>query len=142
MDRIERLIAADDIRQLPKLYCHYVRLRDVDGILSLYSDNCEFEAPNVKTESGVIEAGVSSGKQGLRSSFEHFFKTIDPWAFTHNHIIEFTGDETAKGCVYVEVRSGDEGMRLAIVGYYDDEYVKEADKWLFKSRRLKRCNQT
>ncbi len=135
-EMIDRLLASDEIRQLPKRYCHYLRRKDIDAILSLYADDCSFDSPPVKMEAGTVEGGVIVGKEALRAIIERSLKLMDPWPFTHNHVIDFTGDDTADGFVYAEIRSGGENFRLAVVGVYEDKYVKRNGVWLFKSRKL------
>lgn len=129
--RLLELIDREAIRQLPTRYCHYVRTRNVAAILDLYAPDGVFDMP-----ANMAEGGIRSGPAAIRQTFEDHLERIDPWPFTHNHVVDFEGEGRARGFVYTEFRSGTERMRVTHVGVYEDTYVKIDDVWKFQSRTL------
>jgi len=129
--QIEALTDREAIRQLPILYCHYVRTRNLDAVVGLYAKDCVF-----KLYGGNGPVGVHKGAAAIAETFVHAFKNMDPWPFTHNHVVELTGNGRAKGFVYAEIRGGMEGHRVMYLGVYEDEYVKADGTWKFQSRIL------
>lgn len=130
-EELQRLSDREAIRQLPILYCHYVRTRNLDAVVNLYARDGVFELSG-----GDGSSGVHKGHPAIRETFVLAFDRMDPWPFTHNHVIELAGGERAKGFVYAEIRSGTDKHRLAYLGVYEDAYVKEKGEWKFQSRKL------
>src|SRR5256885_546022 len=95
--QIEQLADREAIRQLVARYCHYVRTRNFEGMVELY-------APD-----GTWESNMSKGGRHLARTYWTSLKQtdeLDPWPFTHNHLIELAGEGRASGYVYVEFRMG------------------------------------
>ncbi len=119
------------IRQLPARYCHYVRTRNVAAILDLYAPDGVFDLP-----ANMAEGGAREGRDAIAETFRNNLERMDPWPFTHNHVIEFEGADQARGFVYTEFRIGAERMRVGFVGVYEDVYTRLGDTWKFQSRKL------
>jgi hypothetical protein len=128
---LHQLAAHEAIRQLVARYCHYVRTRNHDGIVELYAPDGVFDMP-----ANMAEGGVRSGRAAIAATFAEFNERLDPWLFTHNHVIELTADDEALGFVYTEFRQGSQNMRTTHVGVYEDRYVLRDGVWKFLRRKL------
>lgn len=129
IDDVEKLIDRESIRQLPIIYCHYVRQKNIDAIVDLFTTDGKL----------ILSDDLGSGAQdseALRQFYEKSISTADPWPFIHNHHIVMLGDGRAKGYVYAEIRYGSEGFKTTSIGVYEDEYQKEGGGWKFKSRNF------
>ena len=84
----------------------------------------------------MAEGGVRAGREAIEQTFRDNLDRMDPWPFTHNHVVDFEGPDRARGFVYTEFRLGSEAMRVAFVGVYEDVYVRVDDGWKFQSRTL------
>ena len=71
-----------------------------------------------------MPGNMAEGAAVIEETFRLNLERMDPWPFTHNHVIDFEGDDRARGFVYTEFRMGSQRMRLTHVGVYEDEYVK------------------
>jgi ketosteroid isomerase-like protein len=135
MGDLERQVAElcdrEAIRQLVARYCHNVRTRAFEAIVDMYAPDGVFDMP-----ANMAEGGVRSGRDAIMETFQRNCDAMDPWPFTHNHVIEMTGDGRAKGFVYTEFRQGSRNMRVTHVGCYADEYEKVGSEWKFRSRKL------
>ena len=132
IDRAMRdCIDREAIRDLPARYCHYVRTRNVAAILDLYTPDGVFDMP-----ANMAEGGVRTGRDAIEQTFRDNLEKMDPWPFTHNHVIDFETPDRARGFVYTEFRVGAESMRVGFVGVYEDVYVRINDTWKFQSRTL------
>lgn len=127
---VDGLLDREAIRQLPIVYCHYVRNKDIKGIVSLFTPDGE-----VILSSNIGQGAGAKGAEALTSFYEKSIAGADPWPFTHNHYIEMLGPDRAKGFVYVELRYGSQNYRTATIGVYEDEYEKKDGAWKFRSRK-------
>lgn len=131
--RIDEMLDREAIRDLPVRYCHYVRQKDVEAVLDLFSDNCVFDVGDGGGD--LIGKAKHSGKDVMRTFFSEGFVRVDPWPFVHNHVVNLTGPDRAKGWVYMEMRGGPK-LRTASIVVYEDDYVKENGRWRFQKRAL------
>jgi hypothetical protein len=115
----------------------------------LSSDRVKFRALPLSTIAVLSVAVLPRNDQEydheVRVISRLFTKSFSAWAkkvsrskarVIHNHVIELTGPDRAKGTCYVEVRLMRDGKKQLMTGWYDDEYVKVGDEWKFKSRRI------
>lgn len=130
--QLSGLLDREAIRELAVSYAHFARVRNIDGLVALYSRDAVFDVPgNMGTE-----AGTRSGQDAIRASLAIDLPRADPWPFIHQHYIELHGPDRASGVVYLELRLGSERLRVTHAGFYTDEYVKEHGQWRFRSRKL------
>jgi ketosteroid isomerase-like protein len=128
---LEMLAAHESIRQLVARYCHYVRTRNHEGIVDLYAADGVFDMP-----ANMAEGGVRKGREAIAATFAEWNEQLDPWPFTHNHVIEVDSDEAAHGFVYAEFRQGSQKLRTTHIGVYADRYVRRDGEWKFLHRKL------
>lgn len=105
--QVAGMLDREAIRQLPIAHAHFVRARDVEGMVSLYAKDAVLEVPG-----------------------------MEPWPLIHGHYFEMRGSDRAEGFVYIEFRMAGGGLQASHVGCYRDDYVKEDGVWKFRSRRL------
>ena len=129
--RIARLEARTEIRELVARYCFTVDERDVEGIGQCFTRNgC------CRSLDGVMNA---TGRDGVVAQFHGRFAVLGPSNhFTHDHIIEFDERDTAHatGLVnsHAEVVRNDAPMLASL--RYHDEYRFEDGRWRFEARTL------
>ena len=125
--RIDRLEALDQIRQLPAKYALCLDMRDMDAMVSLFE-------PDVRV------GKEASGRQALRAYMDQTLRS--PFTGTSHHIgghvIEFDDADHAHGIVYSknEHETGDEWVIMQMM--YVDDYIRAAGpdgpRWYFKRR--------
>jgi ketosteroid isomerase-like protein len=125
---VQELLDREAIRDLPKRYCHCVWTGDLDGIVSLFTDDgCMI----MQTRKGPQ---TTAGREALRKTFARVVDELGPRPYIHNHVIALKDATHASGTCYVELRDSKNDMRWLGTGFYNDEYVKVGGQWKFKSR--------
>ena len=67
---------------------------------------------------------VTRGHAKLREMFEHLARDVSPRPYTHTHLVELRGRNSATGRCYVELRIAKIEVRDVGSGYFEDEYTK------------------
>jgi len=137
-----RITRLDDIKQVEKLqriYGYYLDYFEYQKVVDLFSDNCE----SVE----VADFGVYRGKAGVKRFYLDLLGSKPPRVgelsigMIMQGVVDIDPDgKTAKGrwyCMSIEAKptiSLHEGelRQLWGNGIYENEYVKENGKWLFK----------
>ncbi len=126
-ERVEEMADREAIRELPLRYCDAVWRQDADAVAELY------------TKDGAFDAGVGTGEvQGRDAIRQYLADTLPggrPLPFIHNHVFDIEGDR-ARGRCSVEIRMTVDGERRTGVGFYEDEYLRDAGRWRFRARRV------
>lgn len=117
------------IRELVDRYCDCIWRKDLDGLVSLFTDDGTFIVEGVEREA------ISHGRAKLKKVYEKALEELDPRLFIHTHIVDLLDKNRATGRCYAEVFSAKVSMRRVGLGYYEDEYSKKSDKWKFACRR-------
>jgi ketosteroid isomerase-like protein len=107
-------------------------------------DGGEFEKwVDLFTEDGTFDAGgrgVHKGKEALRSFLKNIPLTGGLPMVKHcvmNEITKVNGNEATAKSYIVLVRSKGEGALVnGLAGRYEDQLVKQGDRWLFKTRKV------
>jgi hypothetical protein len=126
--RLARLEAAEQIRQLASRYGLALDSRDMDAIVALFIDDGRpvFYRGDVGTPGGEALKESYIATQSQHTASQHFMC---------NHIIDFDDDTHAHGVVYAIVRQEREGKHFVIEVAYWDKYEKVGSNWLFAERR-------
>jgi hypothetical protein len=137
--RIQRLEDIKQIQQLQHIYGYYRDYADWDKIVDLFSDKAE----SVE----VADLGVYKGKEGVRRFYQKLLGAEAPRPGMLSLKMQIQGvvtvspdGQTAKGRWY---GWGMEALPVASIHYgelrqtwtfgtYENEYVKENGRWLFK----------
>jgi len=123
---IRELADTEAIRDLARLYAHYVWRNDAAAVVDLFAEDGEMDTS--------LEAPIT-GKAALLEAFERMIGGGDFQPFVHNHVIDLTGDE-ATGTCYVDLRATQDGKSMIGSGFYEDCYVREQGTWKIQSREL------
>ncbi len=128
-DRVTALLAREAIRDLPQRYCDCVWRDDISGLVDLFTPDAVFTA--------IFAGGEKtfSGHDALREFFVAGL-AIAPRPFIHNHVVEMHAADAASGRCYLDLYSANKNMESIGAGYYEDEYVRDDDRWRFRSRRF------
>jgi ketosteroid isomerase-like protein len=120
---VERLLAYEEIRQLPARYALSMDTRDLDTLVSLFVDD--------------VQVGRDSfGRDALRASFETSLREVGITILNvGTHVIDLVDDDHATGHVYCkgEIQDGERWIHQAI--RYDDTYRRVDGEWLFVRRK-------
>ncbi|SFF96610.1 SnoaL-like domain-containing protein [Novosphingobium sp. CF614] len=125
-ERIERVEALDQIRQLASRYALAVDTRNLDDLAALFVEDVRV---------GRDEYGREAIKKWYGRSLERFGTSIH---FVGNQVIDFVSAEEATGVVtcHDELEMNGE-WHLGKIQYWDN-YVRRDGTWYFKRRRLQR----
>ena len=128
-DLVREIAAREAIRDLSARYCDCIWRKDVDGMVSLFTEDGTFRVEGLEVEAS------SHGRAQLKKVYEKALDELDPRLFIHSQIVDLLGANRATGRCYVEVFSAKYGMERVGLGYYEDQYTKIGDEWKFASRR-------
>jgi hypothetical protein len=127
---IRELADREAIRNLPLRYCDCLSQNDLEGLVSLFTEDGSFVAQNFENEV------VTRGRGELKKMYENLVSDVHPRPYTHTHLVELRSEDSATGRCYVEMRSAKVNMEWLGSGYYEDDYTKIRGEWKFASRRL------
>jgi hypothetical protein len=127
---VRELADREAIRNLPIRYCDCISRDDLEGMVSLFTEDGTFAVKDPENEV------VTRGRTQLKKMYENLIKETRPRPYTHTHLIELRGANSATGRCYVELRTAKLEMEWLGSGYYEDEYTKVHGEWKFASRRL------
>lgn len=125
-ERIDRLESTDQIRQLASRYALALDSRNVVDLAALFAS----------------DVNVGDGRTGRDALAEWFDPILRPYRITihliGNHVIDFTGPDTATGFVYCRPEHEVDEQWIVMPVVYHDRYVRESDgRWYFRSRKPK-----
>ncbi len=123
-DRIEALLARDEIRSLPIRYAAAVEARDVDAMAELFSPHARF-------------GSYGEGPDGLRRLMtDSLTGSLFAVILVANHLIDLHDESHGSGQVwahcYAHTRA--DGFLDQLIKY-EDQYEKLDGRWLFTHRR-------
>lgn len=137
-----RLQAAEDREAIRTLRCRYHECINEGQLAAI---------PDLFAADGVLDFG-HLGKGRGRDEIAAFFGGVvgsgaGPGAdedkprlyrvkqFIHNHVVELTGD-SGTGYAYLFATPVYQGEAYVVAARYDDEYVRQGGRWLFRAMRL------
>jgi len=126
---VREVAAREAIRDLSARYCDCIWRNDLDGLVSLFTEDGTFVVEGLEVEA------IARGHAQLRKVYEKAIAEMKPRLFIHSPVVDLLGENRATGRCYAEVFSAKLAMQRVGVGYYEDEYAKVGDKWKFASRR-------
>lgn len=120
------------------------RLEDIEALRTLrnryhsaINDGRYGEIADLFTEDGLVvlgylaryagRAAIDQGFRGMGERERFYIKQ-----FIHSHDVTVDGDR-GTGTSYLEARYGRYGVSWLVSGRYDDAYVRQGGRWLFKS---------
>jgi ketosteroid isomerase-like protein len=121
-ERLDWLVAHEEIRQLAARYAVAVDSRDLDALVALFV-------------SDVRVGRDRSGRAALRDDFDASLRTVGVTVLNvGTHAIDLVDADHATGRVYckAEVQDGDRWVHQAVL--YDDTYRREDGSWRFVRR--------
>jgi len=127
---VRELVDREAIRDLPIRYSDFLFRDDVEGLVSLFTENGSFVVRDPENEV------ATHGRARLRKMFQQLLGDVFPKPFIHTHVVELGSESSATGRCYVELRSAKVDMDRIGSGYYEDDYVKVGGVWKFATRRL------
>lgn len=121
----------DAIHETIANYCFHFDGAEFDKWVDLFTDDGVFDAGQL---------GVQKGKDALRKFLKNIRLTNGSPMMKHcvmNEIIKVDGDTATAKSYIVLVRSKGEGALVnGLAGRYEDQLVKQGDRWLFKNRKV------
>jgi hypothetical protein len=128
--RIARLEAIEEIRQLAARYALAIDMRDIETLVTLFVDDGR----------KVFYAPGEDGTEGGDALFRRYNHTQRQYSnsqhFVHQHIIDLDDESHAHGIVYAhcEQEIGEDYWTLCTSQYWD-KYERLGGRWLFAERR-------
>jgi len=121
----------DAIHETIAEYCFHFDGGEFDKWVDLFTDDGVFDAGRM---------GVQKGKAALRAFLKNIRLTDGSPMVKHcvmNEVIKVSGDEATAKSYIVLVRAKGEGALVnGLAGRYEDQLVKQGDRWLFKNRKV------
>ncbi|HEY2104783.1 MAG TPA: nuclear transport factor 2 family protein [Candidatus Binataceae bacterium] len=125
---LAELADREAIRELPRLYCHYLWTKDPQKMANLFTEDATICIQG-------MEDYAITGRDKLAKVFQRVNARYASLPFIHNHIIELEGPDRANGYSYYEILES-EGSRYLAAGYYRDQYRKIDGQWKFQYRKV------
>lgn len=127
LDRIDRLIAHDEIRMLASRYAVAVDSRDLDGLVELF-------VPDVRVGSDR-DGNPLVGHEALKASFRASLSAVGvTMLHVGTHQIDLDGQDRATGLVYCLGQVEEDGRFIHQSILYRDTYGRRGGRWLFVRR--------
>lgn len=128
-EKMNQLLAKEEIRDLVARYCHAIAAGDLDSLMNLFADNAYI---NVTLGDKDDRFGKVEGKEAMRDFYKDMV-ALAPKPFIHNHLVSIDGDR-AEGKCSVEIRGVPKQMVQENGGYYEDRYIHDGESWKFENR--------
>lgn len=130
-ERVARLEAIEEIRDLIARYGMAVDDRDVNGLADMFTSDAKF---------GLADGMVAN--QGRQAVIDFYTERMAAFGATyhypHSHVIEFDPDrpDHATGLVNAHAELALDGRTLVTALRYFDEYRVEDGRWCFVERKV------
>ena len=129
LNRLDRLESKDAIRELCTAYAIACDEHDMDRLMSLFTEDACFDAPN--------GAMVADGRQAIEDMFIRTFKIRGPayhWTHDITVAIDANNPDQATGLVLSHAETSPSGVVSIAAMRYVDDYRREDGRWLFAKR--------
>ena len=127
---VRELVDREAIRDLSNRYCDCLYRHDLDGLVTLFTQDASFVVKDAEAEV------ATRGRAKLKKMFARLVSDTNPRPLIHAQVVELRSTDSASGRCYVELRTNTVQVEEAGSGYYEDEYAKIGADWKFASRRL------
>ena len=119
------------IRQLTHLYAYHIDHFELEPLTALWTEDAVLDESRVGLQ-------AHRGREQIRESFVQVFAVMkSQMHLTGNFILRELAGDNAKGTCYYFVEGVVQGGgKVRATGYYEDEYVRSAEGWHFKSRSV------
>src|ERR1700690_4509685 len=108
---VRQVAAREAIRNLSAHYCDCIWRNDLDGLVSLFTEDGTFVVEGLEVEA------VSRGRAQLRKVCEKAIGEMNPRLFVHSHVVDLLGGNRATGRCYAGVYSVNFGTARVGLGY-------------------------
>lgn len=153
MDKLDRLLAIEEIKQLKGRYFRFLDTKDWAGMATIFTDDAVFDARTANSVSGVGEgdAAVSNDwvYEGAQVITDFIREVAQPLVTAHHghcHEIAIVSENDAEGVIAMEDMIWDAPgaggeKKLHGLGHYHEEYRRGEDgRWRIRRSRLTRLN--
>ena len=147
MEKIDRLIAVEEIKQLKARYFRLMDTRDFDGMAYVFCRDAVFDCSEGM---GVMPVGgswkgnlgpVVSGRENIMAWIRASFLNKTSVHHGHCHEITIDSETEAHGVIAMEdyIRTLDRETRLVhAAGHYHEQYRVEDNAWRIAKTKLTR----
>lgn len=147
MEKIDRLIAIEEIKQLKARYFRLMDTRDFDGMAFVFCRDAVFDCSEGM---GVMPVGgswkgnlgpVVSGRESIMAWIRESFLNKTSVHHGHCHEVTIDSETEAHGVIAMEdyIRTLDRETRLVhAAGYYHEQYRVEDNAWRIAKTKLSR----
>lgn len=120
----------DDIRELLARYCFLLDDYQLAKFAELFTEEGRWSSRN----------GEATGPAAIEQLLRTLVPVPGPGTrrrhLTTNIVIAINGDKAVVRSYFMVVRDSETGPAIAVAGRYEDEVVRHAGQWLFKTRKL------
>ena len=88
---VRELADREAIRDLPIRYCDCICRNDLEGLVSLFTEDGAFIVKDPENEV------VTRGRTGLRKMYKNLIGDVHPKPYTHTHVVELQRREQRDG---------------------------------------------
>lgn len=137
MDATERLLIERECQRLVTLYCHYVDHGEAARIVDLFTEDGTWSGPGVNMDG---QDQLREGFQARQDNTARMSRHV-----CNNLLVDVIDEDHATGSVYLTLyrHDGKQGRVFsplegpAMVGEYQDRFVRTAAGWRFAERVTK-----
>jgi hypothetical protein len=120
--RIARLEAFEQIRELTARHAQALDFRDLDALVALYVE--DVQAPDGR-----------AGRAALGEWFDHALRAYSvSFHLIGNHLIDVLGDDRARGTLYCRAEYQVADRWIVMPMQYEDHYEQHDGSWLLRQR--------
>ncbi len=133
MNKANDIVEIEKIRKLRALYSYHFDSRNLDKLISLFTDDavCEFSE-----EFGGSWVGIDAIRENYKIQLDRLGKD---WSTVHaitNHVIDIEGDSASGQCYLLDYIVSSESNPLFAIAVYYDDYKKVENQWRIHRTRL------
>lgn len=139
MTDVERLIAAEEIKQLKARYFRYMDTKQWSGWEEIFTTDAVMDVSEERVPGGPQD-GIVKGRDKIIPFVSKVLEGVVTVHHGHMPEIEVTSDTAARGIWSMEdkLRWPDGKTTLHGYGHYHETYEKVAGKWRIKTLKLTR----